>query len=161
MKNTILAIIILILLATSVNAEIIAKSKAIEIDKNENKQIAIVQITLDKPGQNLVYIERYYVIDNNKNLTIKVGKIYYNNTVENKTLNLKVKRPLADDGKPYPVIRAIAIVDNETKLNAFYRYPKTSSEGEASDKATTPGFEGIEGIIAVSLIIILFARRNR
>ncbi len=66
--------------------------KDIGIDKELNKHIVLVNIN-SKIGQ-LIYMEEYYSINGAGNLKLDSRIIYYNNTIKNSELTLKIKRPL-------------------------------------------------------------------
>lgn len=168
-KLLILAATVLILsMVITVNAEAVAKSKILGVDKNISKQIVLVQITLDKPGQHLVYVERYYTRNSEGKLKLEIGRMYYNGTVDNQTLTLRVKRPLMEGGKPYPIVRAIGIVDGKQELNAFFKYPKSAdknnaktSGGATQKKFPIPGFESVLSVVSIISLVCLLKGRQK
>lgn len=162
------ATVLILSMVTTVNAEVVAKSKILGIDKNISRQIAVVQITLDKPGQQLVYVERYYTRNSDGKLKLEIGRMYYNGTVGNQTLTLRIKRPLMEGGKPYPIVRAMGTIDGKQELNAFFKYPKSNgtnngkTPGEDTQKKfPIPGFESILSIVSVISLVCILKRRQK
>ena len=93
-----------------------------DASKTPQGQIVTVNLDLGNKTGNLTYIEEYYINDSAGNMTLNNRKIFFDGNVNASKIRLKILRPL-NDGKIYPnsMVKAIAIVDNTTVLDAWYK----------------------------------------
>ncbi len=137
--------------------KVIVISKDVGIDKDSNKYVVLVNIATNKIGH-LIYLEEYYSRNGSDKLKLDTRIIYYNNTMTNNTLTLKVKRPLDKNGEQYEFVKAVAYIDNKRELNSWF---KRNNKSSTDDNKKSPGFEIIVPIISMLSIVCLLRNRKR
>lgn len=167
-KCILLSITIVLILSTIGIAQennatrVVAISKDIGIDNSSGKFIVLVNIATNKIGH-LAYIEGYYFMNESGKLELD-GKpiMYYNDTIKNNTLVLKIKRPLDKNGERYKYVKAVAYIDNESVLNSWFKYVNKSTLNASTENSTedkkSPGFEVVPIISILSVVYILRRR---
>lgn len=159
-----LLITIVLILSTIGTAEenntektkVVVVSKDVGIDQDSNKYVVLINIATNKIGH-LIYMEEYYSRNGSDKLKLDTRIIYYNNTMTNNTMTLKVKRPLDKNGEQYEFVKAVAYIDNKRELNSFF---KQNNKG-ADENKKSPGFEIIVPIISMLSIVCLLRNRKR
>lgn len=166
MKKFLIILTIIILMISIVgvieDANIVIRARTVGIDENESKEITIIDISTNKLGQ-LKYIEWYYSKNETGQYNRDVRIEYYNETVNNNVIILKIKRPLAPDRKPYNKIKALVFIDDKLALDSFLAYEKlTIKEGNTTkEEKKSPGFGIIASILSISLIIFVLKKKNK
>lgn len=147
------------------NAEktkVVVIAKNLGIDKNLSKQMVFVNITTDKIGH-LTYVERYYSKNETGKLIAKDARMYFNATIKNNTVFLRIKRPLSESGEPYTYVRAIVNIDNEKSLDSWLKYvdSKNASVNKgANGEKKAPGFEIIISVVTMVSMVLLLKRKK-
>ena len=156
--TTIVLMLSTIGIAQENQTKIVAISKDIGIDNSSGKYIVLVNIATNKIGH-LIYMEEYYSVNGSINGSDKLkfdGRIiYYNETLKNNTLILKIKRPLDKNGEQYRYVKAVAYIDNEMDLNSWFKYVNKSTLNASTENKKSPGFEAIPIISILSVVYIL------
>ncbi len=137
--------------------KVVVASKDIGIDQNLSKDVVVASIATNKIGH-LIYMEEYYSKnDSDPNKVKLVNKvIYYNGTMTNNTLTLKIKRPLNSNGERYKYIKAVAYIDNKKELNSWFKY----KNGDTNMNKKSPGFEIVLIILTTSIVYLLIKREK-
>lgn len=164
----VLLAVILVLSVTGIAEEntekvkIVVIAKNLGIDKNLSKQMVFVNITTDKTGH-LTYVERYYSKNETGKLNIKDARMYFNATIKNNTVLLRIKRPLSESGEPYAFVRSIVYIDDKKGLDSWLKYidtKNTSVDKDTNKDKKSPGFEVIMSIITMVSIVYLLKRKK-
>lgn len=161
-KYILLLVTIVLIFSTISTAEenntgktkVIVISKDVGIDQDSNKYVVLVNIATTKIGH-LIYLEEYYSRNGSK-LKLDSRIVYYNNTMTNNTLTLKVKRPLNKNGDQYEFVKAIAYIDNKKELNSWFKRNNGKDE-----KKQSPGFEIIVPIVSMLSIVYILKKKRR
>lgn len=158
-------ILILSMVGTAVEnntkANIIVRSESISVDKNLGQETVLITINTEKTGH-FTYLEKYY----SKNVTDTPDKamLYYNDTLTNNTLGLKIKRPLNESGEPYSLVKAVIYIDNVKRFDSLFIYvdetEKPVTTNVPNETKGSPGFETIASIISITCIVHLLKRRK-
>lgn len=161
-KKCILLLITIVLMFSTIGiaqennaTRVVAISKDIGIDNSSGKYVVLVNIATNKIGH-LVYVEGYYFVNESGKLELD-GKpiIYYNDTLKNNTLVLKIKRPLDKNGERYKYVKAVAYIDDKVELNSWFKYVNKSALNASTEDKKSPGFEVIPVISILSMVYIL------
>ncbi len=135
-----------------VNITIISKN--LDIDKDSNREIVLIYINSSKTGH-LNYVEKYYSINETGGKKLDSAMMYYNDTMSNNTLALKIKRPLDIYGNPYRLIKAMIFIDNKKVFDKQLIFVKDENEEKKS-----PGFDIIVTMVSMIFIICLLKRKE-
>lgn len=162
-KYALLLITIVLILSTIGMAEenntektkVVVVSKDIGIDQDSNKYVVLVGIATNKIGH-LIYMEEYYSRNGSDKLKLDTRIVYYNDTMANNTLTLKVKRPLNKNGEQYEFVKAVAYIDNKRELNSWFKRNNTN----VGENKKSPGFEIIVPIISILSIVYILRKRK-
>lgn len=135
------------------------KTKVVVISRNigidQNREVILASIATNKIGH-LIYLEEYYSRNDSDpdkiNLDNKI--IYYNDTMTNNTLTLKIKRPLDKNGDQYKYVKAVAYIDNKRELNSWFKY---GNKNDKNEKKKSPGFEIV--ILIVSILSVIYIKK--
>lgn len=144
---------------TTEKTKVLVISKDVGID--HDKYVVLISIATNKIGH-LIYIEEYYSRNGSDDkLRLDSRIIYYNDTMKNNTMTLKVKRPLDKNGEQYEFVKAVAYIDNKRELNSWFKRnnKSTANKSTAEEDKKSPGFEIIVPII--SMLSIAYILRNR
>lgn len=108
------ALVAILILSTNAMAQdnISIKSRTIGMDKNWNKFIAIVEITVDNIGH-MSYVEEYYSLDSKGDPKFYSASILYDDNMTNNTMRLRILRPMTRLGVPYSLIKSVVIIDDK------------------------------------------------
>lgn len=130
--------------------------KSEDIDKNLSQEMVVVVIHTNQTGY-LNYLEKYYSKNNTGVLKLDSAAMYYNGTMTNDTLTLKIKRPLNIYGESYPFVKAVVYIDNNKKLDSWFLADKDVKPSETKD---SPGFDVIIPVISIILTTFLLKRKK-
>ena len=167
-KKYILLLTIVLIFSTIGIAEenktkVIAISKDIGIDSASGKYIVLVNIATNKIGH-LIYMEEYYSKNSSDRLKLDSRIMYYNDTLQNNTLVLKIKRPLDKNGEQYDYVKAVGFIDNEKILDSWFTYinkntSTVTENGIATENKKSPGFEIIIPIISILSVTYILKKK--
>lgn len=136
--------------ATKVNITVISKS--VDIDKSSNQETVLIYIESSKTGR-LNYIESYFYKNDTGIPDLDRAAMYYNDTLTNNTLTLRIKRPLDKLGNPYRLIVATIFIDNNKEFETWFKFTN-------NDDKKSPGFETIVVMISIIFAICISKKRG-
>jgi hypothetical protein len=182
-----LTIVILSTVSTAVEnsekANITVMSESMSIDKALSQETVLINIHTNKTGH-LTYLEKYYSKNETGGLKLDGARMYYNNTIENNTLTLRIKRPLNSSGDPYIMVKAMMYINNNKIFDSWFIYVDTTkkpdivgtqnetvtnetvtnetvtNETVTNETVKSPGFEPIVFVISIVSIFYISKRRK-
>lgn len=149
---------------------LLAANAAAQENRNASKKLLTnISLNTDNRTGHLVYTELYYSVNSSGNLTYDTGRKYFEGNITSPRIRIQIIRPLDPSGKPYPDerIRGIAILDNKTIINDWYKTSKptnitadvTATEQPAGKKS--PGFGTLIGAAALVLSVYICRRQTK
>lgn len=138
-------------------------SESMSVDKNLGQETVLISINTEKTGY-LTYLEKYYSKNETGNLSLDRAIMYYNNTMMNNTLTLRIKRPLNESGDSYSLVKAMVYIDNVKKFDSWFIYVNTTENpgttNVPNETKESPGFGAIASIISITCIVHILKRRK-
>lgn len=133
-------------------------SKIIGINSTYNKEIVVVNITMNNIG-NVSYAEGYYSVNDSGKLRLDgTSRIVTKNGTD--TLTVKVLRPMSPSGKPYNMVKAVVVEDGNVVFKGFYDLNNVSSNADNNNTKKSPGFGTIISIVPIMLIVYLLKMKK-
>jgi len=153
--------IIFLLILSVFMASATAQENNTSSDNSKNQPTVVFLDTKNSTGH-LVYKEEYYTQNGSGGVKLVKRIKYFDGDINSSRTKLTFNRPLDNSGMPYEgsMIKAIAILDNKTILNNWYKDSPKNSTGNATASKKTPGFEAMAVLVAIGLISVAYLRRN-
>jgi hypothetical protein len=137
-------------------ANVAAQENNTSSDNSKNQPTTVFLDMKNKTGH-LVYKEEYYSQNGSGGVKLDKRTKYFDKDINTSQIKLTFNRSLDKSGMPYEgsMIKAIAILDNKTILNNWYKdNPKNSTSNAAASKKT-PGFEAMAALGLISLMYLI------
>lgn len=134
----------------------VSEYKNENLDKNLTKEPVVIVLHTSKTGY-LNYLEKYYSRNSTGALKLDSAAMYYNGTIENNTLTLKIKRPLNASGGTYSFVKAVVFIDNSKRLDSWLVTTEIMEPGQTEE---SPGFGIIIAVISVMFTVYILRRRK-